>query len=114
MDKSFFFDTNGRRIGVNEFIDYYSSLYYSGGNFSDSNSQIAEDRIKEILKKRKNKEKFEISDVKGILAWKAGKIDHKATEDKKEIIYREPWNNNKHKHTWNRLLKEESPKSSAL
>ena len=95
-EKTFFYDKNGRRIGLSEFVDYYSSLYYSGGKFSDSNSQIAENRIKEILKKRKNKEKFEISDVKDILAWKVGKIDHKATEDKKDIIYREPWNYNKH------------------
>lgn len=85
-----FFYPDGTEIGKDEFIRYYSSCYYIGGEKIprlSPNSHCTENEIDRLLKQGI---KVKI-DVVHILAWKLGKINHKESEKSGEFEYASDW-----------------------
>ena len=89
----FFYDEQGKSMDVKEFVDHYSRLYFEGSAYSDINSEVVEKRIKEILKKKSENGdyKFKAIEVKDILAWKIGKINHNKSNSENKVEYIKPW-----------------------
>ena len=80
-----------KELNQNEFVKMYSELYFENTGFSNKNSHIAEDRIKDILEKCKEKKDISAKDVYDILAWKIGKIRHGASDTNNKIEYYSDW-----------------------
>jgi len=77
------------------FIEAYNNSYYIGKERlvprTIQNSRFAEQEIEDLLKEGIKSN----CDVMNILAWKLGKIKHRETEDRKEIICHKGWENRK-------------------
>ena len=89
-----FYDYKGNEITIEEFIKYYSNIYYLDTeqlNGIRKSSRFIENTIDDLLKKGINSEK----DVINILAWKLGKIRHRESENIKCFVYTSDWENAK-------------------
>ena len=85
-----FYDYEGNEITIEEFIKYYSNIYYLDTeplNGIRKSSRIIENTIDDILKEGIKSEK----DVINILAWKIGKIRHKESENQQKFVYSSDW-----------------------
>lgn len=89
-----FYDYEGNEIAIEEFIKYYSNIYYLDTeplNGIRKSSRFIENTIDDLLKKGIKSEK----DVINILAWKVGKIRHRESENIKCFVYTSDWKNAK-------------------
>lgn len=89
-----FFDPDGRRIRGDEWVQIYEQYYFVGGpthgrrlTKRNQSSRFVEDNICGLLQKDELTEE----DLKQIVAWKVGMIDHQASETSKGIKYLGDW-----------------------
>jgi|GEM_PF-477456 len=87
-----FFNTQGMSISKEDWIELYKQFYYLDGpthekriTSGNQTSKFVEEEISNILKNGI----MNHSDIKKVLAWKIGEIDHKNSHS--QIIYREGW-----------------------
>ena len=88
-----FFDRCGKKISAEQFIELYGSSYYLDQDRyvsrASQNSRYVEDEIDRLLREGiKTK-----TDVVHILAWKIGKILHKASDETRQFCYAADWSN---------------------
>jgi len=83
-----YFKEDGKKLSKEQFIYYYSKLYFLGSGYSNANSKISEKRIKSILGKSK-KEAYAEDEIFDILAWKTGNIIHSKSDN--HIEYKKGW-----------------------
>ena len=84
MNKVFYPDDQ-RIIPNEEFIEYYSQLYYL------NNSKVSEEHIAGIL----GNDVLSENDVYDVLAWKTGKIDHLLSEKNNRFTLYKKWEQEK-------------------
>lgn len=87
-----FYTPKGKEIESPEyFIEFYSQCYYL------NNSSVVEDKIDQLLKNKVNAD-----DLPLILAWKTGRINHRESNLKKQIVFSDSWTEDPAKLTKNR------------
>jgi hypothetical protein len=90
-----FFDPNNKPISIEEWRKTYRPYYFSGGptyggklNSRNQSSRYVEAQIEKLLN-RPPTQMLTFDDLKLIMAWKLGEVNHKASES--SLVFRPEW-----------------------
>jgi hypothetical protein len=93
-----FFNREGQKITIEEWVDIYESYYFLGGEIfgrritrNNQGSEYVEGKIEEILERGLVKEGLR-EDLTLIVAWKIGAIDHNSSVLLGGVIYKNEFN----------------------
>ena len=104
-----YYNLEGSEISKDEWILYYSKIYFSGYHIKyknqkvkiDKGSSFIEDLVERILN---GKEDLNPKNIILIHAWKTGNVNHKLSEEQKGIVYYPRYQNElKDKRFYNRV-----------